>query len=449
MAGETFVWGGGGQKLTPAQAKARREAADRIMSQTDAATTFGGGLAKIGQALQGVALDRQATEAEQAHAGERKAIMDGLMGLSDPSMKDIYSALGNDVVSSDPTSMAILNALMGDERQQADWARQDSQISQQRDWQLADQQAAWAREDEMFDRKASLPTAINDQLVDPVSGKVLGDYRTPVKGPTPTALMQNLEAAGLKPGTPEYQRAVIDGTKTGVTVNTGDNSGAFSKKADELAAVRLGDVVLSGQGASQFMGDMQALAALSAQLDTGKGAEIINTLGPYAQALGVDIGGLGEGQAYQAIIDRLAPQMRPVGSGATSDFDARQFLSSLPGLGKTPEGNTIIMQTLSAMQQHKMAAAEIASQAFGDPENGGITWQEAEKRIRELPNPYEGFNEYRKKGDAALAAAGARNDETQSTVDWSAQTAPSGWSGKPELWQYMNEDARKLFEVTR
>jgi hypothetical protein len=186
------------------------------------------------------------------------------------------------------------------------------------------------------------------------------------------------------------------------------NSGAFGKKADELAATRLGDIVTGGQGAAQFMGDIQTLAALGAQVDTGKGAEIMNTLGPYAQALGIDIAGLPEGQAYQAIIDRLAPQMRPVGAGATSDFDARQFLSSLPGLGKTPEGNAIIMQTLSAVQEHKMAAAEIAGLAFAPKEAGGITWQEAEKRIRELPNPYEGFNDYSKQveGAAPIPAGG-------------------------------------------
>lgn len=132
MATDTFIWGAGGQKLTPSQAKARRARADAMLSNPKAADTFGGGLAAIGQALQGVALDRQATDAEAAHAVERQAIMDGLMGISDPSLNDIYSALGNETVSSDPTSMAILNALIGDEQQQAQWARQDALTADER-----------------------------------------------------------------------------------------------------------------------------------------------------------------------------------------------------------------------------------------------------------------------------------------------------------------------------
>jgi hypothetical protein len=192
----------------------------------------------------------------------------------------------------------------------------------------------------------------------------------------------------------------------GITINTGENSGAFGKKGDEMAAARLDGVISAGQGAQQFMGDINTLAALGSQINTGKGAEILNTLGPYAQALGVDIGGLGEAQAYQAIIDRMAPAMRPAGSGASSDFDARQFLSSLPQLGNTPQGNQIITQTLTALQQHKIAAAEIASLAFLPQEQGGISWQEAERRIRELPDPYTGFNEYRKTAGGGAGSSG-------------------------------------------
>src|SRR5690606_22552203 len=111
---------------TPAQAAARRKIADSLLSNTTAATTFGGGLAKVGDALKGIYYDRQADEAETAGAEERRAVMEALMGNADPTMTDIYSALGNEWVSSDPASAAILQALMGDERQQAAWARDDS-----------------------------------------------------------------------------------------------------------------------------------------------------------------------------------------------------------------------------------------------------------------------------------------------------------------------------------
>src|SRR5690625_2409438 len=40
---------------------------------------------------------------------------------------------------------------------------------------------------------------------------------------SPTTLMQNVRAAGLQPGTPEYQQAMLQGTRTGTTVNVGQS----------------------------------------------------------------------------------------------------------------------------------------------------------------------------------------------------------------------------------
>lgn len=121
---EPFFWGGAGQKLSPAQAAARRRIADQMLSSTTAATTLGGGLAKVGDALKGIYYDKQASDAEAAGASERKAVLDALMGNSDPSMGDLYGAMGNEWVSSDPASMAVIQAMMGQEMQQNDPLRQ-------------------------------------------------------------------------------------------------------------------------------------------------------------------------------------------------------------------------------------------------------------------------------------------------------------------------------------
>jgi len=183
-----------------------------------------------------------------------------------------------------------------------------------------------------------------------------------------------------------------------VSINTGENSSAFNKKTDEAAATRFDQYIQGGADATRMMGDIQTLTTLGTQIETGATAEAMAAIGPYAEALGIDVAGLDAAQAYKAIVDRMAPAMRPPGSGASSDFDARQFLSSLPALGRTPEGNQIILDTLTSIQRHKMAAAEIAARALlppGDPNR--MTWQEAEAEIRKLGNPYETFNEYRKR----------------------------------------------------
>lgn len=212
--------------------------------------------------------------------------------------------------------------------------------------------------------------------------------------------------AGVKP-LPGYSKTPP------VQVNLGENSSAFGKKADEKAAERYDGIAAGGQSAQAFLGDLKALTDLAPSVGTGKGAQVLAAIGPYADALGVPIDGLGEAQAYQAIVDRLAPNMRPAGAGATSDFDAKQFLSSLPSLGRTPEGNALITQTLQALQENKVAAAEIANRVF----SGEITWQQGDKEIAALGNPYAEFKKSRGGQSGATPSAGKRFEMDGYTVE--------------------------------
>ncbi len=257
----------------------------------------------------------------------------------------------------------------------------------------------------------------------PPRDAIMALFQNPVTRPLAIDAIKTAQTAG-KPtdDIQEYMFALQQGytgkfadwqqsNKAGNTVNidTAGNSGAFGKKADELAATRMDETVAGGARAQEFMGDLEALRSIGTSLETGKTAEVLNALGPYAEAFGIDISGLGEGQAYDAIVSRMAPQMRVPGSGASSDFDAKQFLKSLPGLGKTPEGNQLIMDTFQAIQNHKVRAAEIASQAL----SGDIKWQEADRQIRALPNPFKAFKEAQKgnaPGDGSATAPAADAD---------------------------------------
>lgn len=209
---------------------------------------------------------------------------------------------------------------------------------------------------------------------------------------------------------------------TTITNNVGGNSSEFIKKSDEAAAKRLDEIVASGQTAPQTMSDMQQLVDLGAAIGTGKTAQATALLGPYAEALGIDIGTLEDIQAYEAITSRLAPQMRAVGSGASSDRDVALFFKSMPSLKNTQGGNEIIANTMKAVAQNKMNAAELASAA----QRGEISWQEADKRIRDLPNPYDLFKQFQKETQAGkvIAPTGgesrqrARNPQTGETVEW-------------------------------
>lgn len=175
---------------------------------------------------------------------------------------------------------------------------------------------------------------------------------------------------------------------------------AFAKEAGSQQAKRFNEIVTGGQDAQAMVGDINALRDIGGRITTGKQAEITAALGPYAEALGVKVDGLDDLQAYNAIVAKLAPRMRVPGSGATSDFEMQNFLKALPGLGKTPGGNEIIANTLDAMQQHKIAAAEIASRAMA----GEISPKDAEKELRSLPDP---MTLWKKQGKTLMGSSGA------------------------------------------
>ncbi|MFT8308494.1 hypothetical protein [Acetobacter malorum] len=209
----------------------------------------------------------------------------------------------------------------------------------------------------------------------------------------------------------------IGNSGVNVTLNNGPNTSEFQKKSDDEAATRIGGYISEGAQAPAMMGQLQQLSDLSRNIGTGKGAQFTALVGPYAQALGLNVKGLDQRQAFNAIVDRMVPQMRPAGSGPQSDADARMFMTSLPQLGNTDRGNQIIAGTLQAIQQNKLQAADIAAQA----QKGQISWQDAESQIRKLPNPYEQF----KKAHADLAGntgeVSGGGQTTATGVKWSVR----------------------------
>lgn len=339
---------------------------------------FGGAPQNIPQNQQQLA---QALLAGQQQGGGQQAI-DGQ--IADPRQQQVAQALiGQQQQGVDPALMEVLGNQYLDPQRRAIAQMLLEQQMQQRDP---------LRQTQLQKAQLELEKLRNPQAEE-------------------TNEMKNLKwragQAGLQPGTKEYADFVLSGGKGPmVTVNTGDNSSKFQEESDKAAAGRLGTIVEDGAKAGNMLSDMQQLADLGTQIKTGRGAEALVTLGPYAEALGIDVEGLEPAQAYKSIVDRLAPNMRPAGSGATSDFDARQFLNSLPNLGNTPGANELINQTFQAIAQNKLEASAIARRA----QLGQMKWQDAEEQISKLPNPYMRFKEWQK-GQKAAAEKTKRLEE--------------------------------------
>lgn len=157
----------------------------------------------------------------------------------------------------------------------------------------------------------------------------------------------------------------------------------FAKAVGKHQAERFDKIVQGASEAQSMTANIQTLRDIGSRVTTGKNAQVTAALGPYVEMLGIKVDGLDDLQTYEAVISKIAPQMRVPGSGATSDFEMRTFLKALPSLGNTPGGNDLISKTLDAMSEHKIAAGDIASRAMA----GELTAREAEKQLRALPDP--------------------------------------------------------------
>jgi len=206
----------------------------------------------------------------------------------------------------------------------------------------------------------------------------------------------------------DFNAKRLGGPSTNVTVDQrGENE--FSKEAGKLSAKRYSDMVDDVPAAKQMLSDVQTLTTLGRQIGTGKEAEIKAKLGPYAQALGIDVEKLPEIQAFEAVVNRVAPSLRVKGSGSQSDYELKNFLKSLPALGTTPDGNEIASRVMQGLYENKLKAGEIASSVL----NGDITRKEADKMIRELPDPMQSYRDYVKQNPGSKVRP---NDEGGWTV---------------------------------
>lgn len=124
MAIQPFSWGAGGEKASPSRVKRYADIAAALAAKGGAPSNLGEGLNRVGEALLANSYNSKAAAGEQEGAASRKALMDALMGNPDPTMQDIAGAMGNEWVTSDPGSSAVLQALMGAEIQQNDPLRQ-------------------------------------------------------------------------------------------------------------------------------------------------------------------------------------------------------------------------------------------------------------------------------------------------------------------------------------
>jgi hypothetical protein len=263
-------------------------------------------------------------------------------------------------------------------------------------------------------RKGSDPAAALDRENKSLQNQKL---RNELNTPPPTPLTpEERQQLGIRPDIPAYRQGKEikfgpAGTSITNTMNTADGSDKkFFEKFDEKSATRWDKYFDQGDKAQRMMGDLNQLREISKVVGSqGAGVNVKAALGPYAEALGIDIGNLSDIQTFESIVQRLAPQLREEGSGSTSDIEFKGFLRSIGPLANNPQARERIIDTFEAFARHDMARAEIASKLRARE----ITLPQAEKEIRALPDPLTAFRQFKKdnpdafKGGAPAPATAA------------------------------------------
>jgi hypothetical protein len=185
--------------------------------------------------------------------------------------------------------------------------------------------------------------------------------------------------------------------KAGATrVNTNINPGEteFDKTLGKKAGERFDEYIKAGDSARGQLTDIANMREISSRLgNPAAAAELKEKFGPYAEALGVPVEGLSDIQAYSSIIQRLAPQQRAPGSGSTSDIEFKGFVKSLPGASQHPAAREMTLNTMEALRRDEIARGEIARKV----QTRELNRMQAEQQLRSLPDPMQGFSEWRKK----------------------------------------------------
>lgn len=227
------------------------------------------------------------------------------------------------------------------------------------------------------------------------------------------------EAAGRQPlGILDYAKQLkqAGAGNTNVTIGGEPNDSALRKKLDEKTGELWSAYQQTGATSAAMGQDMQILDELIK----------VAPQGPVTGRLAEMFPGVSSaGDAFQAIVKRMAPTLRAPGSGATSDIEYDGMLKSLPALRNKPEANMAISQIIKAKAALNVERSGVID-AYG---RGELSAGDARARIAEIDKRSIMTPELTR----SLEGVGVVDDQAPQGVD-------------PEDWKYLTPEERKLFQ---
>jgi hypothetical protein len=177
-----------------------------------------------------------------------------------------------------------------------------------------------------------------------------------IKTPEPTALQQDLEAAGLEPGSPAFRAAILASrTKPQVSIREGKPFGQAKAEERQSAAIETIGMAAGTKVATQSMAEL-----LAAGVDTGatQGGRML--LKAFAADVGMDIDAdaLGKQEEFDRLSKDITLNSMQRFKGAMSERELDFGVNTVANIGKSEEGN---IRGLAALR----AGSEIALENAG------------------------------------------------------------------------------------
>tara|TARA_R100000315_G_C5225600_1_gene136750 strand:- start:127 stop:1437 length:1311 start_codon:yes stop_codon:yes gene_type:complete len=128
---------------------------------------------------------------------------------------------------------------------------------------------------------------------------------------------------------------------------------------------------------------------LTGEVKTGGLAELTLPIkNIFGQLFGIEFPDVQNLQIIQSISNFLAPQMRPPGSGSTSDMEFTAYQRSIAALGNTPEANYISLYTFMKRAQNAIEANQKEIEILSD----GGSAKDVNEAVRKIdPGIYETY----------------------------------------------------------
>lgn len=363
----------------------------------------------------------------QAQAMETELKRRQLMGAVSPAemaklQLDIYSRQ-LEAAKADPRYMSAADR----ERIELDRKRLELEVKKaDPSYMTAADRARIGLDRDKFEYEKNKPITLpgSSRLVGP-DGRIIADTAPGADNPTSVQEYEYARRQGYMGSLSEF---MAEQKRAGATTinNTGER--AFEKETGTALAKRFDALATDGDQAAN---DLQVLGSLREQL-TKVPTGFTAVMQQWAGSVGIKTDGSSSVEVVNALINRLTPQQRVPGSGATSDFDAKMFRDSLPSLMNTPEGNRKIMEVMEGLAQNRLARADIATRV----QIGEITPKDALAELRALQAQARAMSDQfkpanQRKGEAPAPA-------TPGTV-------PVAPSGPTELTPAMLDEIRRKY----